>query len=389
MQLCVWTHLDCSYQGDLMILCGGPISILATMVISGNCVGGPILILATIVIWCKCVCGPILILATMAIWRNCVGGPILILATMVIWHNCAGGPILILATMVIRCNYVCGPILILATKVIWCNYVCWPILVVAIKMIWCNCWWTHLDCCFYGDKIQLCVWTHLDSCYHGDLAQLCVWTHLDCCYTNVLVDLSWFLLPWWSDAIVLWTHLDCCYTNMLVDPSWLLLSWWSDANVLVDPSWLMLPWRSVAIVCVDPSWSVLIFTYLHKPKLRQSSLSYAHKLYNTTLLTFWMLVNFSCFCCRLLTFFKIIFFQKILSETQSEVEWFGFRSGLMFCLSWSGSKLFEKVISKWQVTVSKETCPPEEYAILSPDFKECHLLNSSYAEWKKVRILIR
>ena len=32
-----------------------------------------------------------------------------------------------------------------------------------------------------------------------------------------------------------------------------------------------------------------------------------------------ILGNFSCFCCRLLTFFKIYFFSKILSVTLSEV----------------------------------------------------------------------
>ena len=77
-----------------------------------------------------------------------------------------------------------------------------------------------------------------------------------------------------------------------------------------------------------------------------------------------MLGNFSCFCCHLLTFFKTNFIKKNLSGTLSECQtvwiqirtYVGSRSGPMLCLSWSGSKLFAKVIS-WQqklVLASKE-----------------------------------
>ena len=58
------------------------------------------------------------------------------------------------------------------------------------------------------------------------------------------------------------------------------------------------------------------------------------------------------FCCRLWTLFKItFFFQKILSGTLWAYlnGWrFKSRSELMLCLSWSGSKLFAKVISSQQ-----------------------------------------
>ena len=43
------------------------------------------------------------------------------------------------------------------------------------------------------------------------------------------------------------------------------------------------------------------------------------------ILTICMLGNFSCFCCRLLTFFKINFFKKIISKTLISVKWFGSR----------------------------------------------------------------
>ena len=47
-------------------------------------------------------------------------------------------------------------------------------------------------------------------------------------------------------------------------------------------------------------------------------------------------------------------FKKFFQEHYQSVKWFGYRSGLTFCLSWSGSKLFSKVISRRQVTTSKE-----------------------------------
>ena len=40
-----------------------------------------------------------------------------------------------------------------------------------------------------------------------------------------------------------------------------------------------------------------------------------------------MLGNFSCFCCRLLTFFKIILFEKFFQEHYQSDERFGSRSG--------------------------------------------------------------
>ena len=44
-------------------------------------------------------------------------------------------------------------------------------------------------------------------------------------------------------------------------------------------------------------------------------------------------IFFSCFCCCLLTFFKIIFLKKIFQEQYRSVKWFGYRSGLTFCRS--------------------------------------------------------
>ena len=60
--------------------------------------------------------------------------------------------------------------------------------------------------------------------------------------------------------------------------------------------------------------------------------------------------NFSCFCCRLLTFFKMNFFQKFFQEHHHDqsVKQLWSRSALTFCLSWSGSKRFAKVISRRQ-----------------------------------------
>ena len=65
-------------------------------------------------------------------------------------------------------------------------------------------------------------------------------------------------------------------------------------------------------------------------------------------LTLCMLGNFSCFCCRLLTYYKIDFLKKILQGHYKSVKQFGSRSGPTFCLSWSGSKLFAKVFSRPQ-----------------------------------------
>ena len=67
-----------------------------------------------------------------------------------------------------------------------------------------------------------------------------------------------------------------------------------------------------------------------------------------------MLGNFSFFCCRLLNFFKINFFKKFFQEHHQSVNQFGSRSGPTFCRSWSGFKLFAKVISRQQVAASQE-----------------------------------
>ena len=44
-----------------------------------------------------------------------------------------------------------------------------------------------------------------------------------------------------------------------------------------------------------------------------------------------MLGNFSCFCCRLLIFFKINFFEKFFQEYHLSVKQIGSRSGPTFC----------------------------------------------------------
>ena len=59
-----------------------------------------------------------------------------------------------------------------------------------------------------------------------------------------------------------------------------------------------------------------------------------------------MLGNFSCFWCRLLTFFKIKIFKKLFQEHNQSVKQFGSISGPTFCKSLSGSKLFAKVIGR-------------------------------------------
>ena len=65
-------------------------------------------------------------------------------------------------------------------------------------------------------------------------------------------------------------------------------------------------------------------------------------------LTHCMLGNISWFCCCLLTFFKINFFKKFFHKHYQSVKKFGSRSGPTICWSWSGSKLFAKVISRRQ-----------------------------------------
>ena len=69
---------------------------------------------------------------------------------------------------------------------------------------------------------------------------------------------------------------------------------------------------------------------------------------NRLVSTLCMLGNFSCFCWRLLTFFKINFFNNFFQEYYQHAKLFWSRWGPTFCHSWSGSKLFAKVISRWQ-----------------------------------------
>ena len=57
--------------------------------------------------------------------------------------------------------------------------------------------------------------------------------------------------------------------------------------------------------------------------------------------------------CRPWFFFLINFFQKkkkkkCFQEYHQSVKQFGARSGPTFCWAWSGSKLFAKVMSRWQ-----------------------------------------
>ena len=46
-----------------------------------------------------------------------------------------------------------------------------------------------------------------------------------------------------------------------------------------------------------------------------------------------LLGNFSCSCCRLLTFFKINFFKKFFEEQYQTLKRFGSRLGTTFCWS--------------------------------------------------------
>ena len=55
---------------------------------------------------------------------------------------------------------------------------------------------------------------------------------------------------------------------------------------------------------------------------------------------------FSCFCRRLLTFFKINFFKIFFQKHYQSVKWFGSISESLLYRSWSGSKLVAKVISR-------------------------------------------
>ena len=58
--------------------------------------------------------------------------------------------------------------------------------------------------------------------------------------------------------------------------------------------------------------------------------------YKKNYVTFCILGILSCFCCRLLMFFKIIFFQKLLSGTLSDCQtvWIQFRNDILSGLIW-------------------------------------------------------
>ena len=74
-----------------------------------------------------------------------------------------------------------------------------------------------------------------------------------------------------------------------------------------------------------------------------------YRRYSTacSILTLCMLGNFSCFCCHLLTFLKINFFQKIRSGVLSECQMvkIQIRADALSVLIWVQSA---KVISRWQ-----------------------------------------
>ena len=79
-------------------------------------------------------------------------------------------------------------------------------------------------------------------------------------------------------------------------------------------------------------------TYVCLPYLKLSDpLSKTHLFFLFGLirpcLTVCMLGHLLCFCCRLLTFFKINVFKKIFQEHYQSIKWFGSRSGPTFCQS--------------------------------------------------------
>ena len=69
-----------------------------------------------------------------------------------------------------------------------------------------------------------------------------------------------------------------------------------------------------------------------------------------------MLGNLSGFCCDMSSadFFQNQLFQKFFQGHYQSVKWFGSRLGLAFCRSWSGSKLFAKLISRWQNKIASK-----------------------------------
>ena len=69
-------------------------------------------------------------------------------------------------------------------------------------------------------------------------------------------------------------------------------------------------------------------------------------------INFSMQGNFSCFCCRLLTFFKINFFPKILSGTLLECQmvWIQMRNDILLVLIWVQTNC------KGYQQMTKDTC---------------------------------
>ena len=72
---------------------------------------------------------------------------------------------------------------------------------------------------------------------------------------------------------------------------------------------------------------------------------------NRWILTICMLGNFSRYFWRLLIFFKIEFCKKCYLQG---IKHFGSRSDPTFCLAWSGSKLFARLLADDKIATSKE-----------------------------------
>ena len=79
----------------------------------------------------------------------------------------------------------------------------------------------------------------------------------------------------------------------------------------------------------------------------------------------WVIFHAISFVCW--PFRKIIFFKNFFQEHYQSVKQFGSRSGLTFCQSWSGSKLFPKVINRlYNFAAGKERVMVKNHA-----FNEC------------------
>ena len=122
-------------------------------------------------------------------------------------------------------------------------------------------------------------------------------------------------------------------------------------------------------------------------------LTYSFNAMNSTwLYNICMLGNFLCFYWQLLTFSKLTF-----SKNSFSVQWFRSRSGPTFYRSWSGSKLFANVISRWlkslQTRKDKKYLDPNSFFIICFQFWfsddeslwACiKKLIPMYSEWSKV-----